>query len=97
MPIIEAMACEVPVVATRSGGIPEIVAAGRTGLLVERGDAAALAEAILFLFANEDLRQTMGKAARQRVLERFSWERVAEDLLCMYEGMLGNTIIRRKS
>ncbi|MGH7456360.1 MAG: glycosyltransferase family 4 protein, partial [bacterium] len=92
MPIIEAMACQVPVVATRSGGIPEIVEEGRTGLLVERGDAAALADAILFLLANEDLRQTMGKAARQRVLERFSWEHVAEDLFCKYEGILENTI-----
>ncbi len=95
MPIIEAMACQVPVVATRSGGIPEIVEEGRTGLLVERGDAAALAEAISLLLVNEDLRQTMGKAARQRVLDRFSWEHVTDDLFCKYEGLFENTIIRR--
>jgi glycosyltransferase involved in cell wall biosynthesis len=97
MPILEAMACQVPVVATRSGGIPEIVEDGKTGLLVERGDAAALAVAILHLLANEDLRQTMGKAARQRVLERFGWERVAGELFCRYEGMLDKMPSLRRS
>ena len=90
MPIVEAMACQVPVVATRGGGITEIVKDGQTGLLVERGNARALADAILFLLANEDLREAMGKAARQRALQRFSWEGIAEDLLGKYEAVLGN-------
>jgi glycosyltransferase involved in cell wall biosynthesis len=90
MPIIEAMACQVPVVATRSGGITEIVENSKTGLLVERGDVAALAEAIMLLLENDDLRRLLGRMARQSVLERFSWEQIVSDLFCGYEGMLEN-------
>lgn len=86
MPIVEAMACQVPVVASRGGGISEIVEDGKTGLLVERGDTAALAKAILCLLTNDDLKRAMGQAARQRVLRLFSWERLADDLLCMYQN-----------
>jgi glycosyltransferase involved in cell wall biosynthesis len=91
MPIIEAMACQVPVVATRSGGIAEIIEDGKTGLLVERGDVAALAEAILRLLANDNFRRSLGKTARQTALKRFSWEQIVSDLLCGYEGILEKT------
>jgi glycosyltransferase involved in cell wall biosynthesis len=87
MPVIEAMACQAPVIATRSGGITEIVEDGKTGLLVEREDVAALAEAISLLLANDDLRRSLGKMARQSVLERFSWDQIVVDLCCGYEGM----------
>jgi len=87
MPLIEAMATEVPVVATRSGGIPEIVEDGKTGILVEPGDASALAEAILYLFSDEDLRKSMGEAARLRVVELFSWKKIVENLLCQYKNI----------
>jgi glycosyltransferase involved in cell wall biosynthesis len=84
LPPVEAMATGLPVVATRVGGIPEAVIDGKTGLLVESGDAAALAEAIVCLLSNEDLRRSMGEAARRRAVELFSWERIAEDLLRQY-------------
>jgi glycosyltransferase involved in cell wall biosynthesis len=87
MPVVEAMASEVPVVATQGGGITEIVEEGQTGLLVERDNATALAEAILRLLENEGLRKSMGKAARQRAVEHFSWERTAESLLYQYGGI----------
>ncbi len=87
MPIVEAMACQAPVVATRGGGITEIVEDGKTGLLVERGDPMALAEAIEFLLANEDLRQAMANAARRRAVEVFSWERVLENLFRLYKNI----------
>jgi glycosyltransferase involved in cell wall biosynthesis len=87
IPIIEAMATGVPVVATRGGAFPEIVAEGKTGLLVERGDASALAAAILHLLQNEDLRKSMGKAGRQRVLEAFSWERIVQNLSYQYQSI----------
>ena len=51
IPLIEAMACQVPVVATRSGGMTEIVQDGKSGLIVERGDAESLAEALITLIA----------------------------------------------
>jgi len=87
MSLIEAMSCEVPVVATRVGGMPEIVEEGKTGLLVEPGNAPALAEAILSLLANEDSRRSMGKAGRQRVLELFSWEQISKKILCQYQSI----------
>ena len=85
MPIIEAMATGVPVVATRGGGIPELIIDGETGLLVERGDAKALADAIIRLLSDEELRKSMGKAARKRAIELFSWERIVENLLNQYK------------
>ena len=84
MPIIEAMACGLPVVATRGGGIPEIIENGKTGLLVERGDAGTLAEAIVSLIQDQPLRDSIGNAGRQCVLERFTWDRISEDLLSAY-------------
>jgi glycosyltransferase involved in cell wall biosynthesis len=92
MPNVEAMACGVPVVATRGGGIPELVEDGKTGFLVERGDAAGLAEAVLTLLKNESLRKSMGKAGRRRVMQLFTWKRVADDLLNQY-----STIDRRRA
>ena len=85
LPIVEAMAAELPVVATRAGAFPEIIEEGKTGLLVERGDADALAEAILHLLSDEQLRQSMGKAGRQRVIKYFSWEQSSENLLSLYQ------------
>ena len=87
MPPIEAMATGIPLVATRVGGITEIVEDGKTGILVEPNDASALAEAILCLLSDEDLRKSMGKAARLRVYELFSWEKVVENLLRQYKNI----------
>ncbi len=86
MPIQEAMASELPVVATRVGGIPEIVVDRKTGLLVESGYDSELADAILRLLSDEDLRKSMGKAARKRVVEHFSWEKTVDNLLFLYSN-----------
>jgi glycosyltransferase involved in cell wall biosynthesis len=83
--LIEAMACHVPVVATRVGGMTEIVDDGKTGILAEPGDASALAEAILRLLTNVSLQESMGKAGRRRAIEFYSWERIVERLLFEYE------------
>ena len=88
MPLIEAMATEVPVVATRVGGIPEIVEEGTTGLLVEPNNSSALAEAIIHLLSDEDLRKTMGKNSRKRAVDLFSWDKVAENLLYQYKDII---------
>jgi glycosyltransferase involved in cell wall biosynthesis len=84
MPMAEAMASGVPVVATRIAGIPEVVENGKTGLLVERGNPSALAGAIVQLLQNDALRQTMGRAGRQRVLEKFTWEKITDSMLQEY-------------
>jgi glycosyltransferase involved in cell wall biosynthesis len=88
MPLVEAMASATPVVATRGGAFPEIVEHGRTGLLVERSDAPALAEAILQLLSNPDRRDAMAQAAVKRASTMFSWDRIAEDLVEKYERIL---------
>ena len=80
IPLVEAMAAGLPVVATRTGGIPEIVADGETGLLVERGDATGLASAILTLLGDPERRRAMGLAGRERVARLFTWSRSAERL-----------------
>ena len=84
MTVVEAMATETAVVASRVGGIPEIVEHGVTGLLVEREDPAALSEAVLTLLGDPQRRDRLARAGRQRAVERFSWKRIAADVLDVY-------------
>ncbi len=87
--LIEAMACELPVVSTRVGGMTEIISEGETGILVDCGDYMEMAKAILKLLSDVTLRSSMGKAARERVVRLFSWEKIVEDLLCCYKKLNG--------
>ena len=86
--LIEAMSCCVPVVATRAGGMPDVVGDGKTGLLVESNDPDGLAGAILQLLSDDELRSSMGQAGRRRVLELFTWEKLVENLSRNYEEIL---------
>jgi glycosyltransferase involved in cell wall biosynthesis len=87
LPTYEAAACGCPVVSTLSGGIPEIVEHGRTGILVARGDAEELALAIGQVIDNPSLARAMGEAGRQRVLERFTWEATTRRLADLIESV----------
>lgn len=87
MTIIEAAACGVPAVATHIYGITDAVADCKTGLLFPVGDAAALTQALLRLITKNELRQKMGSAARERALELFSSEKIAHELLALYEEL----------
>jgi glycosyltransferase involved in cell wall biosynthesis len=87
LPPIEAMASGLPVVATRDGPLPELVEDGRSGLLVERSNVQALADAILHLLDNTDRRDAMAESAFKRASSRFSWDRIVEDLLEEYEHL----------
>ncbi len=89
---VEAMACGLPVVATRVGGTLETVEEGSTGLLVEPDDPSALAEAILRLFEDDGLRHAMGAAGRRRAVELFSWDRAAEHLWELYRRRRGQPV-----
>jgi glycosyltransferase involved in cell wall biosynthesis len=71
---VEASASGLPVIASRIGGLPEVVLDGKTGLLVPPGDVDALAFAISRLLADPALRAQMGQAGRQFVLEHYRWE-----------------------
>lgn len=72
--LIEAMGAGLPIVSTRAGGTPEMVADRRNGLLVEPGDAAALARALREVIASVELRRELGEAGRERALREFSRE-----------------------
>lgn len=75
---VEAMATGRPVCASRVGGLQEIVAHGETGLLFDRGDSAALAEALNTLLDDSEMRQRLGEAGRRRAEACYAWPRVLE-------------------
>jgi glycosyltransferase involved in cell wall biosynthesis len=86
--MLEACAHGLPVVASRVGGIPEVIESGITGLLVEPDDPAALAGGILTLLKDPTMRQALGAAARDRVVERFDARRVASRMGELYFDLL---------
>jgi glycosyltransferase involved in cell wall biosynthesis len=85
-PTFEAQACGKPVISTFSGGIPEYVENGRTGILVARGEARELALAIAQVLDNCDLARAMGEAGRRRAIEHFSFDLVSRHLIDLIEG-----------
>jgi glycosyltransferase involved in cell wall biosynthesis len=84
--LMEAMASRLPVVASRISGIPELVEDGQNGFLTPPGDTAALADAIESLCTAPELRQLLGAAGRQKVLESFDLRRTAERLAQLIRG-----------
>ena len=87
--VAEAGAAGVPVVSTRSGGKIDIVEDGLTGILVEQGDSAAMAEACAKLLNDAALRKTIGTAARARVEKLFDVRRTAEQVTELFETITG--------
>lgn len=83
--LLDAMASGKPVVATRAGGIPEVVADGETGILVPIRDPAGMAAALVRLLTDEPLRRNMGEAGLARARGRFSSERMVRDTLRAYK------------
>jgi starch synthase len=81
---LEAMACSTAVVASRVGGIPEVVAEGATGLLVPPDDPAALADAMNALLRNPGRAEALGRAGRLRAVDEFSWDAVAAQTAALY-------------
>lgn len=86
--VLEAMAMEKPVIASRVGGIPEIVASGQDGVLVDPGDHKLLAREILNMLSDESLCSSLGKRARVRVLRNHTWDMVAERYLPVFRSAL---------
>ena len=84
--VLEAMASALPVVATRVSGHEDVVRDGTTGLLVPPADPPALARALQTLVDSPDLRQRMGAAGRESVLDGYSPQRVLDQLLQLYRG-----------
>ena len=84
---LEAAQMARPAVVTRVGGLPEVVVDGVTGLVVERDDADALAEAVLTLIAHPDTARRMGEAGRRRAGEAFGWERYLGEYDALYRTL----------
>jgi len=89
--ILDAQAAGVCVVGTTAGGIPEAMCDGSSGLLVPKGDAAALSRALQRLLHDTPLRRRMGAAGREWVKERFSSARMVEETLAVYREIEGRT------
>jgi L-malate glycosyltransferase len=85
---LEAMACEVPVIATRIGGIPEVVEDEEDGFLFNLGDVAAMADASVRLLKTPKLRAEMGKSAREHAIRDFC----ASKIVRHYENLYLQTI-----
>lgn len=90
--LLDAMACSKAVVATKVGGIPEVVDDGRTGLLVPPRDHHAMADAILRLLTDDPLRARMAEAGFARVRERFTVERMLAETASVYARVAGRRL-----
>jgi glycosyltransferase involved in cell wall biosynthesis len=82
--VLEAMASGTPVVASRTGGVPEVVRDGETGFLVTPGDVPELHDRLDLLLRDRPLARRMGQAARDLVLDRFTWHATASRCLDAY-------------
>jgi glycosyltransferase involved in cell wall biosynthesis len=89
--VIEALAARTPVVATRVGGVPDVVREGDDGFLVDAGDTDALAERLARLASDPQLRERMGEAARSRVLLRYAVDRLVSDVDRLYRNLLAGS------
>ncbi|MFC1943910.1 glycosyltransferase family 4 protein [Chloroflexota bacterium] len=89
LPAAEAMSCGLPLVVSSAGALPEVVGEdGQSGLLVPPADPDALATAIRRLLSDEGLRESMGRAGRDRAKREFSWRRAAQETVRVYEECL---------
>lgn len=95
--VLEAMACGVPAVATRVGGVAEYVTDPQGGTLTPAGDAAALADAVIGWLGDPARRREAAAFNRQRVVQHFSWRASAERLLAVYKSVLSARRLRQAS
>jgi len=90
LPAGEAMACGVPVITTNGGALPEVV--GDAGITVPTRDHIALADAIRTLLSDSNLRHTLAAKGRSRILELFSWEVAASDMVQLYREVVSRKV-----
>ncbi|HQU83702.1 MAG TPA: N-acetyl-alpha-D-glucosaminyl L-malate synthase BshA [Pyrinomonadaceae bacterium] len=85
---LEAQACELPVIASRVGGIPEVVNDGETGFLSDVSDTDKMSDDVLKLITDEDLRETFGKRGRELAISRYSTGKIIPQYIEFYEKVL---------
>jgi glycosyltransferase involved in cell wall biosynthesis len=88
--LLEGMACGVPAICTRVASMPEIVEDGISGFIVPPNSPAALREKLIWLRDHPTQRAEMGRAARRRILDHFTWPAVVERCLAIYRGQTSN-------
>jgi len=86
--ILEAMACELPVITTSAGAIPELVKNEKTGIIVEPGNIKKLASGMIKLIDSKELRETMGKKGRERVIKYLSPDKEVENNISLYKRLV---------
>jgi alpha-maltose-1-phosphate synthase len=94
---LEAMACGTAVVGSRTGGIPEVVADGETGLLVPVGEPEPLADALNVLLRDPDRAEAMGQAGRKRAVSEFGWPAIAAQTADLYAELAHSGLKRLSS
>ena len=90
--LVEALACGLPVVASRTGPIPELVRDGETGILVEPGNATELADSLATILLDDDRRRLMGALGREDAVARFSLPEMVRQLETVYERAAGTEL-----
>ncbi|HXO04845.1 MAG TPA: glycosyltransferase [Candidatus Sulfotelmatobacter sp.] len=86
--ILEASSCGIPVVVSKVGGLPEVVVDGKTGLMVPPDDEVAAAKCFEKLYLSPSLRDSLGRAGRQRVKQRYEWSQTARIMENLYERVI---------
>ena len=85
---VEAMACEIPVIASSVGGLKEVVVDNETGYLVSKKNCKEIADKLKKLILDKELRISLGKAGRKRVLENYNWDSNVEYMIKIYEEII---------
>ena len=86
---LEAQACELPVIATRIGGIPEVINDGESGFLSDIGDVEKMSADTLKLLRNEDMRRSFGERGRELAVQRYSTDEIIPQYIAFYEKIIG--------
>jgi glycosyltransferase involved in cell wall biosynthesis len=85
---LEALACELPVIATRIGGIPEVVTDNETGYLSDIGDTEKMSADTLKLLNDEEMRRAFGERGREQAVERYGTEKIIPQYIAFYEKIM---------
>lgn len=94
---LEAMACEVPVIATRVGGLPEVIRDTETGYLVSLGDTKAIAECAQLILSDLSRKEAMGKRAREWAVGQFATEKIIPQYEALYERVVAEAAAKQPS
>jgi glycosyltransferase involved in cell wall biosynthesis len=89
MAALEAMASEVPVIGTNTGGMPEVVIDGESGYLFDVGDIDAMAQCAIEILSDDELRRKLGRQGREVAVERFDERKIVPRYREFYERVIG--------